>query len=118
MKKKILIVDDDKSILEAVSLILEDEGYSTEIVFKGDEIYKRIEMFKPDLILLDVLMSGVDGRDICKQLKSDITTKHIPIIMVSAHPSAKEGAKKNGANDFLPKPFEVNDLLEIISKHI
>lgn len=118
MAKKILVVDDEESILDAVKLILEDEGYSVKTIFKGEEVYKEVDNFNPHLILLDVLMSGKDGRTICKNLKSNEKTKDIPIVMISAHPSAEESIKEYKANDFLPKPFKVDELLEILDKYL
>lgn len=118
MSKKILIVDDDKDILEPLSLILFEEGYRVEAVNKGEETYIRIDTFKPDLVLLDILMSGSDGRTICKNLKSNTIYKHIPIIMMSAHPSAKFESTHVGANDFIAKPFEIDELLNIVKKNI
>ena|SRR5258708_2290308 len=118
MAKRILVVDDDESILDAVSLILEEAGYSVETTCKAEEIYEKIATYHPDGILLDVLMSGNDGRDICKNLKQDPTTKYIPIIMISAHPSAKEGVLECGADDFLAKPFETDELLKKVEKHL
>jgi DNA-binding response OmpR family regulator len=116
--KKILVVDDDESILDAICLILEDEGYLVETTTKGQEIYTKIKEFTPDIILLDVLMSGSDGRQICRTLKDDVTTKQIPIVMISAHPSANIGSLECGADDFLAKPFTTDDLLEKITKNI
>lgn len=110
-EKRILIVDDDESILEAISILLEGFGYSVDSTLRGDEIYKKIHMFSPDVILLDVLISGNDGRVICKKLKTDTHTKDIPVIMISAHPSAKKELQEYGADDFLEKPFESEDLL-------
>jgi len=118
MSKKVLIVDDEESILDAVSLILEDEGYTVKAIFKGDEVYDKVDSFKPDVILLDVLMSGKDGRSICKNLKSNDKTKSIPVIMISAHPSAVENIKEYMADDFLAKPFKVDELLEILEKYL
>lgn len=115
---KILVVDDDNGILDAIALILEDEGYTTNTVSNGNTIIKKVLSFKPDLILLDVLLSGTDGRDICKKLKRDDQTKQIPIIMISAHPSAKETLKQYGADAFLSKPFGAKELLRIIKKHL
>jgi len=118
MIKKILVVDDDESILDAITLVLEDKGYNIGVVFKGAEVYGKIALFKPHIILLDVLMSGKDGREICKNIKSDPKTSKIPVIMLSAHPSVKNSALKFGADDFLAKPFQVEDLVSIIKKHI
>lgn len=118
MNKKILIVDDDPDILEPLTLLLEMNDYSVSAIHKGEETYAQIAAYKPDLILLDILMSGSDGRTICKQLKKDIATKKIPIVMMSAHPSAKFDSENAGADDFIAKPFEVDELLKVIEKNI
>jgi DNA-binding response OmpR family regulator len=114
--KKVLVIDDDPDILEAVQMILESGGYNSDITTKGDETYKKIEGYKPDLIILDVLLSGNDGRRICKNLKADVSTKKIPIIMISAHPTAKDSVKQCGADSFVAKPFSVTELLAEIEK--
>ena len=118
MKNKILIVDDDKDILDAIKMILEREGYIVSIISKGDETYRKVHDFQPDLILLDVSMSGNDGRTICKTLKKDIKTKHIPVVIISAHPSAAVDYLQCGADDFLAKPFETEELLTYIKKNL
>src|SRR5260370_40129443 len=105
MSEKILVVDDDENILDAISLVLTDAGYTVETSSKGDQTYKKVTSFKPDLILLDLLMSGNDGRQICETLKHNPESKKIPVVMISAHPTAKKGAMECGADDFLPKPF-------------
>ena len=117
-RTKILVVDDEVSILDAIALILTDEGYEVATIAKGQETYDKVASFTPDIILLDILMSGKDGREICKTLKSDSTTKHIPIIMISAHPSAGANIKSFGANAFLPKPFSTEELLQAIKAHL
>ncbi len=115
--KKILVVDDDEGILDAVSLILQDEGYAVETVTKGSETFKKISAVHPDVIILDVLMSGTDGRDICRKIKADHQMKGIPVIMMSAHPAANQGAVDCGADGFVAKPFEINELLDEIKRH-
>lgn len=114
MNKKVLVVDDDEAIVDAVTLLLEDSGYEVESTYNGQETYEKVALFKPDVILLDVLISGTDGRDICNKLKKDKNT--IPIIMISAHPSAMQGAQGCNADDFLAKPFETQELLHKVSK--
>jgi DNA-binding response OmpR family regulator len=116
--KKILIVEDDKDILDAIQIILERENFVVATTTKGEETYRKIKSFDPDLIVLDVLISGNDGRTICKKIKSEKATKHIPVIMMSAHPSAVKEYKEYGGNDFLAKPFETNELLFMIRKHL
>ncbi len=116
--KKILIVDDDKDIIEPLALILESKGYSIESISKGKLVSSKIATFKPDLLLLDILMSGTDGREICKKLKSDTKTKDLFVIMMSAHPTASKDSKDAGADDFIAKPFETIDLLKMLEKYI
>lgn len=116
MTTKVLIVDDDASVLEAITLILQDAGYLVDTTLKGEETYQKIVSFNPDIIMLDVLMSGHDGRDICHRIKMNKQTNQIPVIMMSAHPSASSSTLESGANDFLAKPFELDVLLEKIGK--
>jgi DNA-binding response OmpR family regulator len=116
--KKILVIDDDVDILEALQVMLEMDGYVVQASTKDDSLQKISEDALPDLILLDVLLSGKDGRTICKQLKSQKKTKDIPVILMSAHPNAKETSLEAGADYFVAKPFEMDELLESISNHI
>jgi DNA-binding response OmpR family regulator len=118
MNKHILIIEDDKGILDAVQMALEFEGYNITLADKGeyaDELMKGTAPL-PDLILLDILLSGMDGRLICKKLKKHSRTKHIPIIMMSAHPGAEKSVTEAGADKFLPKPFNIDDLLNTVKK--
>jgi len=115
-KKKILVADDDLAILDAIELILKDEGYKIEAVVNGQTIQK-VREHMPDLILLDIWMSDADGRDICKHLKSTDATKHIPIIICSANRHTKLIAKEAGADDFILKPFELEDLIATVKKY-
>jgi DNA-binding response OmpR family regulator len=116
-RKKVLVADDDFAILDAVSMMLEDEGYEVVTTAEGETIYK-IENDFPDLLLLDIWMSGIDGRDVCMKLKSQEQTKHIPIILFSANKDTKIIAKESGADDFIIKPFEMRHLLDKVSKYV
>lgn len=117
MKKKILVVDDDPDILEAVGMLLELEGFSVTTSTKGEDAEKLKDNY-PDLILLDVLLSGKDGRVIAKRLKQQTRTREIPIVMMSAHPTAHTTIKDYLADDFIPKPFEIDHLLGKIKSHL
>ena len=116
--KKILVVDDEPDILEFLRAILEDEGYTVATTDKGEYVEELHNGGLPHLILLDMLLSGKDGREIVKHLKRQDETRHIPVIMFSAHPSAEVAARTAGADDFLAKPFEIDDLLEKIALFI
>ncbi len=119
-KKKILVIEDDESILSAMKFALEYAGYDVVISDKGDYIdnLKSDKKTFPNLIVLDVLLSGKDGRIICQELKSSKLTKHIPVIMMSAHPGAEKSVEQIKADAFLAKPFDIEELLKLIKKHI
>jgi DNA-binding response OmpR family regulator len=102
--------------LEAFKAILESNDYKVVTESDPGRLLEQIYQAEPDLIILDVLLSGADGRIICKNLKADKETRDIPIIIVSAHPSASKSIKQAGADDFLEKPFEMETLLNKIAK--
>jgi DNA-binding response OmpR family regulator len=113
----ILVVDDDPAILDALRFLFEDEGYRVQTSEKGDyaESLRDENGGLPDLIVLDVLLSGKDGRTICRKLKSQDMTQHIPIVMISAYPDAEHSAKEVGADAFVAKPFSVDEVLAIVA---
>lgn len=113
MRKKILIADDNPGILEVVSIILESEGYEVKSTANPQEVL-QIKENPPGLILLDIWMGGTDGRHICRQLKADSSTRHIPVILMSANSDIKAIAAECGADGFIAKPFEIEDLINQI----
>lgn len=113
---RVLIVDDDQAILDSTQLILEYEGH--EVITSSDgEMVKNISEEPPDIILLDIWLSGVDGAEIVQCLKEQSHTRHIPIILFSANRDVEGLAQKTGAEDALAKPFDVNDLLQKIKRY-
>ncbi len=109
---RILVVDDNSDILQVVKIILEKHGFEVLATLKGEEAFSNTETFNPQLILLDVfLSSGIDGREICKSLKSNPKTKEIPVIMFSAQTKMEDAFQICGADDFIAKPFAVKDLI-------
>lgn len=112
--KNILIVDDDPDVITLLQVLLKNNGYEVLTAHKEDEIYYQLEVYKPDLIIMDVLLSGADGRIICKKLKASDGFKHIPVMMFSGHPGAQKNMLDYGADDFVSKPFQGNLLLERI----
>jgi DNA-binding response OmpR family regulator len=115
--KKILVADDDPAICDAIQFMLQEEGYTVQTTINGETIYKMKKDY-PDLLLLDIWMSGEDGREICKYLKKHKNTKNIPVILVSASRDIAKSALDAGADDFITKPFEMDDLLNCVAKHI
>lgn len=116
--KKILIVDDDKFILEYMQINLQLDGYNVLEAFDGDEAIKKALEEIPDLILLDIMMPKVDGWEVCKALKENPATKNIPIIMVSAKTQVDDFIKgmDAGATFYIMKPFSPAQLSDAIQK--
>lgn len=110
--KKILVVDDDDEVLETIQLILEIGGYNVEALNDATVIFENIADFKPDLLLLDVVLGKFDGRLICSQIKSHDDTRHLPILMMSGLYNLKEIKEMQCApDDFMSKPFKMDILL-------
>ena len=109
---KVLVIDDDKDLLDILKSLLTKRGFDVETDDNWQNGFEKIREFEPQIILLDVFLSGIDGLDICKQLKSNPLTSHIPIVIFSAYPRIAESAiYEYDADDFIAKPFEVNDLV-------
>jgi len=117
MKKKILVADDDPGIRDIFKIIFERAGYSIEIKGDAEDVLKN-NFTIPDVFLIDKLLSGYDGLDICRYLKSNPLTSHIPVIMVSASPDIVITAIKARADDFVEKPFDLKYLLKVIERNI
>ena len=117
MKKKILIADDDSSMRDIFQIIFEKKGYDTQLLSDASEIFKK-NFRVPDIFLIDKLLSGIDGLDVCAFLKNDPLTSHVPVVMVSASPDIGVSSAKAGADDFVEKPFDMNYLLLVIERNI
>jgi DNA-binding response OmpR family regulator len=115
---KILVLDDDHDILSLVETILSMNKFSVKAISNWEEIYSNMAEFEPDLILLDVMLNGADGRDICKKIHSDEETGNIPVVLFSANPEMGKYTKDCMAQDFVAKPFSISGLLNTIKTHI
>lgn len=109
-KKKILIVDDDENIAELISLYLIKECFDTEIATDGEAAIRKFKEYQPDLILLDIMLPGIDGYDVCREIRK---SSNVPIIMLSAKGEVfdKVLGLKIGADDYMVKPFDSNELV-------
>ncbi len=109
-KKKILIVDDDENIAELISLYLVKECFDTEIAANGEEALEKFKTYQPQLVLLDIMLPGMDGYDVCREIRKN---SDVPIIMLSAKGEVfdKVLGLKIGADDYMVKPFDSNELV-------
>jgi DNA-binding response OmpR family regulator len=118
MAKKILVIDDEPELVKAITVRLQASGYEVIFAYDGQEGIDKAEEIKPDLILLDIIMPKKDGWEVCKNLKSNPTTKGIPILICTA--SGQRDLEKRctaaGADEVIKKPFETAELLELVNK--
>lgn len=117
--KKIIIVDDDAGILEVLKIILEENGFEVLSLSSPAKLASEMKSFQPDLIMLDIWISGFDGIEVCKKLKTNLQTVATPIILLSAMRDARgrENIQKEAlADDFIEKPFDMDELLNRIDK--
>jgi DNA-binding response OmpR family regulator len=110
MADKILVVDDESVIRELLRTFLIGEGYEVIEAASGEEAVETARREKPQVVLLDIKMPGMDGIEACERLRMDERTRFIPIIMVTAFGDSKMRALKAGADDFVNKPFEMVEL--------
>ncbi len=116
-KKKVYITDDDPGVQDIFKMIFEKAGYDTTVFHSGQDLLANKNAY-PDVYILDKQLSGMDGIDICKNLKKNKQTKNIPVILVSATPDLEVLAREAGADDFIEKPFKKNDLLNLVAKYV
>ncbi len=112
-KEKILVIDDEEDILDLVRYNLEKEGYQITCLKTGEEAIIFAQKLKPDLMLLDLMLPGVDGLEVCKLLKNDQETSQIPIIMLTAKGEESDivTGLELGADDYISKPFSPKVLI-------
>ena len=116
--QKILLLDDNKDLLQIVQIILKGQGYETVLASCIEEAAQKIKIHKPALILMDVFISDQDGREFCNKLKNDEETSNIRVIMMSGYDNTLGLMTLVGADDFMQKPFDYNDLLSRVQKQM
>ena len=123
LPKKILVADDELDIRNLTRIILEKNGYQVSLATNGEEAAQKAEKELPDLILLDVVLPAKSGWEVCKILKSQDRTKHIPIIIFTVlsvtvgDENTMRYAEESGADGYLPKPFRKEELLTEVEKY-
>lgn len=119
MAKKIMVVDDEKSLQELVRAILEKEGFDVITASDGNECLGKLETVKPDLILLDMMMPGMSGREVCEKIRANPKTKGLKVIFLTVarfSEAGKNTLKKMQVMDYITKPFENEDLVKRVRK--
>lgn len=113
--KKILIVDDNEDLLELLKETFTAEGYETECITNANNICDAAHEAAPHLVILDYILFGINGGELCHQLKTDERTKHLPVIIISAYPRVLESLGNYGADVIVSKPFDLNELISVVN---
>lgn len=113
--KTVLVADDDAAILESVQLLLEMNNYVV-ITSTGENIDQLVKEHHPDIILLDIWMGAIDGKELCKKIKANSASTHIPILMVSASNDIAKSLADTGASGYVEKPFDIDALIQKIEE--
>lgn len=113
MPKKILIADENALMIEVMTYILKNNGYEVFATTRGNDVFEHIKTDHPDLIILDAVLPGIDGTEICQLIKLNKTTRDLPVIICSGDEPIDGTVKQKGApDDVLHKPFDINCLIE------
>lgn len=113
IRPKVLVVDDDEAISDSLCMLLDFEGF--EVFTKQDiNFLEEVKKIKPDIILLDIWLSGTDGRELCLKIKCDDDTESIPVILISASRNLAKSMEACRADAFVEKPFEIEVVLKTI----
>lgn len=118
MLKRILVIDNDPGILDAMQEVLMYEGYEVMVKEEASDILAMVQKHQPDLLLIDYILNGINGGELCHQLKVNNATSHLPVILMSAYPRVLQSLGNYGFDDFIPKPFDLTDLTSRIAQQI
>ena len=116
--KKVLVLDNDGDVLDIMQEALNYEGFQVKIIEETDNIFAVIDDFDPDLIILDYILSGINGGEICHQIKANPKTTDVPVMIMSAYPRVIKSLGYYGCDDFISKPFDLDDIVERIKNLI
>lgn len=113
----ILVVEDDQNVARLIGLVLQRSGHTSELVRDGKTALDRVRSLQPAMIFADLGISGLTGDALCSAIKSDPATREIPYVVVSGDPYIAEKAQGCGADDYMGKPFEFDDLIRLVNKY-
>ncbi len=116
MQKRILVIDNDQDILEAVDAALTMENYSVETSPIVEDIFQMIQEKNPDLILIDYLLYGINGGELCHMIKSEPSTSHLPVIIFSGYPKVIQSLGTYECDAFISKPFDLDNFMAVIKE--
>ena len=114
MGKKILVIDDHQELLDTIEMILQTGAYDVSCFLSTDNVVQTVLDTEPDLALIDYVLAGLNGGELCAELKNHSATKEVPVVLMSAYPAMIELSGGFGQDAFISKPFNIDELLETV----
>lgn len=117
-KNRILIVEDEESLLKLESILLSSKGYNVTGVMDGKSALEEVRINRPDLVILDIMLPEMDGFEVCRQIKENPETRHIPVVMLTAKKNSQDFARGRqvGCDEYITKPFKSSKVLDVIQE--
>jgi CheY-like chemotaxis protein len=115
-KQAVLVVDDDEAVRELVAIILGEEGYAVRTAASGSEALSVAQQEQPAVVLMDVNMPGLDGLSACRRLRADERLAALPVVLMSSQPIPRDELRRCRADNFLPKPFDITELVDEVER--
>lgn len=112
--KKVLLIDNDNDILDVMKEVLTYEGYEVNSLVGIDNIFPEIMSYRPDIVILDYVLDGINGGELCHQIKMNRYTAQLPVVIMSAYPKVHQSLGDYGCNVFIPKPFDLDYIINCI----
>ena len=116
MLKKVLVLDNDPRILDVMQEALNYEGFDVDTYDGTNDILHLVDCCKPDLLIIDYILNGINGGELCRQVKNCSVTKNLPVIIFSAYPKVMQSLGFYGCNAFIPKPFDLTELIDKVTE--
>ena len=114
--KRVLLIDNDQQVLDMMCEVLQYAGFDIKTILTADDIFSDIEEFKPDAVIIDYILTGINGGEICHRIKVNEETAGLPVALVSAYPRVLQSLGDYGCDDFIPKPFDLEDFIRRVKK--
>jgi len=114
--KRLLIVDNDIDVLDVMKEVFEYEGFDVKALRNTNDIFTDITAYDPHVVMIDYILEGINGGELCHQIKQNATTAHLPVIMVSAYTNVLHSLGHYGYDSFIAKPFDITDLVAEVNK--
>lgn len=117
MNKRLLIVDNDENVLDVMKEVFEYEGFEVKTLPRTDDIFTDIVAYDPHVVMIDYILEGINGGELCHQIKHHDKTAHLPVIMVSAYSNVLNSLGHYGYDSFIAKPFDITELVAEVNKY-